>query len=62
MPDAPQESSEGGRRAAAGCNVLAFFILAFLVAAIALWAFLRNPPSTPDPTKTGSPAGVPSAR
>jgi hypothetical protein len=59
LPNSDEAAAEPPRRVAAGCNIFFLMILVLLVAALASWAFLRNPPSTPAPSKTGNPSGPP---
>jgi hypothetical protein len=44
-----------------GSNILMLLILLIVLAGALVWGFLRNPPDAPDPTKTGSPAGIPAS-
>lgn len=42
-----------------GSNMLMLLILLVLIAALLVWAFLRNPPDTPSASGTAAPATVP---
>jgi hypothetical protein len=48
-------AQRGGR----GCNVLMLLILAMLVAGLAFWGWLKNPPSSPEPSGTAAAPPVP---
>ncbi len=60
LPHSDEAAAEPPRRVAAGCNVFFLLILVLLIAALAFWAWQRNPPLTPEPSKTGNPEGPPS--
>ena len=42
-----------------GPNILLLLILLLLIAGLIGWAFLRNPPDTPQPSGTAQPDRVP---
>ncbi len=42
-----------------GANVVMLLVLVCLIAGLAGWAFLRNPPGAPSPTATALPEAVP---
>jgi hypothetical protein len=41
--------------------MLMLLLLVLVVAVLVAWAFLRNPPGTPDPTVSGAPPTRPAA-
>ena len=53
VDDMPPRAPGGGR------GILALLVLAVLGAALALWAWQRNPPGAPDPAATAVPETVP---
>ncbi len=59
LPNSDEAAAEPPRRVAAGCNVFFIAVLVLLLAGLALWAFIRNPPATPAPASTGNPSGPP---
>lgn len=54
----PSIRAPGERR---GFSALLLLALLVLVAALLAWAYLKTPPTTPDPAKTAIPETVPNA-
>ncbi len=52
-------SNVSDRRNALGCNLFLMAILLLVIAVLVIWAFLRNPPTAPNPTGTAIPERVP---
>lgn len=54
-PPEPPYKPKGGRA------MLMLMLMLLVIGALAIWAFLRNPPGTPDPTTSAAPPTPPPA-